>query len=389
MTKHTKSIVGWALVLCVIYAVGAGAEDRVEIGIASPGDTLWSAVPSAFAVFIENDATLTGISLGFVVTSPDGASWTWDPQPDGYGNPLAILTKEPGSRADFYWDLLLTINTLSPDGISPDSLLMGGVVMTGGLAAGPLEHCFSFHFIPGDVAPGESKTICIDSAFIPPAGTFLFNTNTGVSTPAFGGPYCFVVKECQVDADDDGTCDYIDNCPGLYNPSQDDTDADGIGDACDNCPGVANLDQADGDSDGVGDVCDNCPSVANPDQDDADADGVGDICDNCAAVENTDQADGDEDGFGDACDNCPTLPNPQQQDYDNDGFGNYCDNCPTVANPDQIDSDGDGIGDLCETSSGYQCGDINADGWINVADAVYLINFIFRDGPRPCQPEGD
>ncbi|MBD3331670.1 hypothetical protein GF356_02375 [candidate division GN15 bacterium] len=52
------------------------------------------------------------------------------------------------------------------------------------------------------------------------------------------------------------------------------------------------------------------------------------------------------------------------------------------------DSDGDGIGDACEGGGEYQCGDINIDGWINVGDCVYLINFIFRDGSPPCEPGG-
>ncbi len=39
------------------------------------------------------------------------------------------------------------------------------------------------------------------------------------------------------DADNDGICDEIDNCPGVYNPLQIDSDCDGVGDECDLCPG--------------------------------------------------------------------------------------------------------------------------------------------------------
>ena len=36
------------------------------------------------------------------------------------------------------------------------------------------------------------------------------------------------------------------------------------------------------------------------------------------------------------------------------------------------------------TSEGL-CGDVNLDGKINVSDAVYLINFVFSNGPAPCE----
>ncbi len=64
------------------------------------------------------------------------------------------------------------------------------------------------------------------------------------------------------DADNDGVLDVDDNCVNTDNPGQEDGDADGAGDACDNCPVDSNEDQADSDDDGLGDACeqpnDNC-----------------------------------------------------------------------------------------------------------------------------------
>jgi predicted esterase len=180
-----------------------------------------------------------------------------------------------------------------------------------------------------------------------------------------------------VDKDDDGIQDDLDNCPDVPNPDQLDEDYDKIGNACepdtdkdgviddnDNCLEVANADQLDEDGDGIGNACepdrdgdgiiddkDNCPAVYNVYQEDKDDDGVGDLCevdadldgivddyDNCKLIANADQADADLDGVGDAC----------EPDTDADGVIDDNDNCPLVSNFDQADVDKDGIGNVCE-----------------------------------------
>lgn len=40
-----------------------------------------------------------------------------------------------------------------------------------------------------------------------------------------------------------------------------------------------------------------------------------------------------------------------------------------------------------ENPAGYICGDANADGNINISDAVYLINYVFVGGAPPAPPE--
>ena len=42
-------------------------------------------------------------------------------------------------------------------------------------------------------------------------------------------------------------------------------------------------------------------------------------------------------------------------------------------------------GPFCFTVTEPPIGDINCDGAGNVADAVYIINWIFKDGPEPCR----
>ncbi|MFW9842199.1 MAG: dockerin type I domain-containing protein [Candidatus Thorarchaeota archaeon] len=66
-------------------------------------------------------------------------------------------------------------------------------------------------------------------------------------------------------------------------------------------------------------------------------------------------------------------------DTDQDCIPNEIDNCPDAYNPGQEDTDEDGIGDACD----FLCGDSNGDGSINVSDAVFLINYVFKGGPPP------
>jgi len=121
---------------------------------------------------------------------------------------------------------------------------------------------------------------------------------------------------------------------GLAVTGQADRDLDGLGDVCDVCPADPGN---DADADGVcGDV-DNCPGASPADQTDTDGDGVGDVCDTCVDLPNPNQADPDGDGLGEACDNCPHDSNAGQADADADGPGDACDLCPSLQNPAQLE----------------------------------------------------
>ena len=106
------------------------------------------------------------------------------------------------------------------------------------------------------------------------------------------------------DSDGDGACDFLDNCPNTYNPSQADSNGNGIGDVCDTggggggggtCTGV------DYDGDGICDSQDNCPYFWNADQADEDGDNIGDACDRY-------DGDFDNDSYEDHEDCAPNDP---------------------------------------------------------------------------------
>ena len=127
--------------------------------------------------------------------------------------------------------------------------------------------------------------------------------------------------------------------PDIFEQVDLDEDDDGVDDALDNCPTRANVDQVDGDGDGVGDICDNCAEAANADQADTDGDGVGDAC---APV--PPPVDSDGDGKPDDIDPCPSVAD-DGRDADGDSVPDACDVCPAVADFDQSDADGDDVGD--------------------------------------------
>jgi len=143
-----------------------------------------------------------------------------------------------------------------------------------------------------------------------------------------------------------------------------DTDGDGFGDpgnpenTCpnDNCPLVFNATQEDADGDGVGDLCDNCPSIPNTAQTDLDSNGVGDVCE-CLCPS---QADLDGSAFVDAVDLAFLI--------DVVFFG-----APDVQDP------------TCPRSRS----DFNGDGISDAVDLAFLIDHIFFGGAgpeNPCSP---
>ena len=162
----------------------------------------------------------------------------------------------------------------------------------------------------------------------------------------------------EIDSDSDGVQDCLDNCPFVFNPSQEDFDSDYIGDSCDNCPDVNNTSQEDTDFDGVGDSCDNCPIDYNLNQNDTDSDGVGDACDSCPFDPDNDI---DADSICGNLDNCPNSNNPNQTDTDGDGVGDVCDICPGF--DDNLDGDADGVPDSCDICIGFDDNvDTDSDG---------------------------
>lgn len=288
---QTISIIAALMLLSTpIMAANAVSVDAALSG-GGQVDTITVGAEHEFRIWLENDFDLFAFQLGMKIYSTTGATWTWVTQPDGYGpdgqgTGGSYVTVVPGSRMDppdTVWDMSgFIVSEVNTDGLSDDTLFPGGMALWNGLPAGASEHMISFHFTALDTGTaGPVGTICIDSAFVPPGGKFIFvDVNATTLVPDITGPYCFPI--ILPDSDGDGVLDGDDNCPTVHNPGQEDADDDTIGDVCDEC--------TDTDGDGYGNpgypanTCpdDNCPDIYNPDQTlDTDGDGVGDICDIC------------------------------------------------------------------------------------------------------------
>ena len=200
-----------------------------------------------------------------------------------------------------------------------------------------------------------------------------YNSNVSLSGSgkrvAIGAPYndgngnwsghARAYDEMPCDADMDG----YDNaaCGGTDCSDNDASVNPGAAEVCngldDDCDNLVDEETTDADGDGVCDGIDNCPAIANADQADADGDGMGDACDSCS---NDPENDVDGDGICGDVDNCPSNANSGQEDSDCDTVGDECDVCP--GGDDSVDNNNDGIADCSQLlnyaaySSAWKCG---------------------------------
>lgn len=144
------------------------------------------------------------------------------------------------------------------------------------------------------------------------------------------------ISDNDLDGDEDGIANQVDNCPAIANADQANLDGDNQGDACD----------SDIDGDTIANAADNCPLIVNTNQNNFDGDSQGDACD----------SDDDNDGLPDDYETAnglnPLDPSDASADADNDGFSNIeefeAGSDPQVAD---TDNNNNGVPDSVEKNS--------------------------------------
>jgi hypothetical protein len=132
--------------------------------------------------------TIFGFTNGFRV---------WTHRYGAYTNNFSPITGDTLPLGwDTLFDLVFAINRYSADGMGEDTVVFGGSRLMGpGIADGFDQQVWWVRTTPYE--EGDGDTLCIDSSFFPPGGTWLWSTTPGgLVCPAWSGPHCFHVQSC-------------------------------------------------------------------------------------------------------------------------------------------------------------------------------------------------
>ena len=166
------------------------------------------------------NATIWGLTNAFSISSPNGAFWN------------STEGDTTGANIDGMLDQFFITNT-NVDGHGADTVGFGGFRIFGpGIPGNFNDIVYSLTIGPIDTV-SRGKTICLDSAFYPPAGVWNWSTAGSDYIPSWDGPHCFEVEsggsgfcnislstdhiEFNTNAGNDPPCQYFDigtSCAG-------------------------------------------------------------------------------------------------------------------------------------------------------------------------------
>ncbi len=182
MLKHLCAVVvaAWLLSTAVWGQDNREGYGNVQVALNGGDNVAYIGETNTVEFWIENDATLEGMGLGFEFTIQ--VAFQFDSNYGGSG----LYVQEHG-RAIGAFDMLTgLLENAAMDDLSPDSLLFGGATLPGyGLPAGPLELCYTMEF---DLLPDQAEVtggFTIDNIFMPPGGNWSFIDASGSYPPDY------------------------------------------------------------------------------------------------------------------------------------------------------------------------------------------------------------
>lgn len=144
-------------------------------------DSVQTGVPITFYIRLTNNTgeTITGLTHGFRICSPDGARW---------GTAIGDTTGTVG-KAQF--DLVFSLMAFSVTGSGADTVGFGGAKLNGpGLLPGFDDIAYTVQIGPiGTSYHGDR--ICIDSSWFPPGGDWVWAISGRTVDPDWDGARCF------------------------------------------------------------------------------------------------------------------------------------------------------------------------------------------------------
>jgi len=425
--RHLKILIGLMLI-----ASTALAGNNVEIHFNYPDNVIYIGVENTVEVWIENDDSIHAMSLGLEFSGYEGiVNWN-----ESYGNKPPL--NEEGDAVDGFGETLLSNTAGFSDSDLPDSIVFGGVYlpMNGEcIPPGPLRLCYTLKFTIPDGQP--LGTLCVDNIFFPPGGEWWFQDFYGneVAPDFYGctnlGTYntscleeCFPMVQAPTPVanfsftPDSGdyplTVDFTDL--SLYSPTYWFwTFGDG-GYSFEPNPSYTYLSEGTfypklviSNDYGTDSMQSATPIiVTSPPV-------VPGVSVTCMAmkqtlsgiidtipftVENTGE---NTDSYSFTVqDSLGWFLSPTYLQFDLDGEAsttikvavivpegllNGTENKLTATVQSQTLPQVSDAASCVLVINSEICGDVNLDGVVNVSDAVYIINFIFMDGPAPCEPE--
>lgn len=135
--------------------------------------------------FVNNTGrAVAGLSHGLAVYSPDGATW---------GGCAADTTANLGKLV---MDGGVFFNPMNVDGEAVDTIGMGGFrIQKSGIADGYDKVAMVMQIGPIPTS-AIGKTVCVDSTFFPPGGSWLWSLEGQHNAyPSWDGPFCFKVTK--------------------------------------------------------------------------------------------------------------------------------------------------------------------------------------------------